>query len=135
MNGISRWVAALAFAAPMLLAPPGVAAQDVPEFTPYTVAPGLLNLDEVAQTLVREYPTALREAGIGGRVNVWFHIDRDGLVQRKLIDVSSGQEALDQAALNVAEVFRFSPALNREERVAVWISLPITFQVQAPQPT
>lgn len=101
-----------------------------PRFTPFTVAPSLLNLDEVREALIRAYPVELREAGIGGRVNVWFYIDDEGRIQRTLIDVSSGHEALDEAAMNVAAVYRFSPAMNREERVAVWVSLPITFAVR-----
>ena len=28
-----------------------------------------------------------------------------------------------------ADVLRFSPALNRDQRVQVWIEVPITFQV------
>ena len=43
------------------------------------------------------------------------------------IDRSSRHEALDDAALKVAEVYRFSPALNRDQPVAVWVAFPITF--------
>jgi protein TonB len=101
-----------------------------PTFTPFTVAPTLQNMQEVQRALVREYPTVLRDSGIGGRVLVWFFIDEEGRVQQTQINESSGYEALDQAALNVAEVYQFSPALNRENRVAVWVALPITFQVR-----
>jgi protein TonB len=113
--------------------PPEEIASDVsaaPTFTPFTVAPALQNLAEVQRALTREYPTVLRDSGIGGRVTVWFFIDEQGRVQQTRINESSGYEALDQAALNVAEVYRFSPALNRENRVQVWVSLPITFQVR-----
>jgi TonB family protein len=116
----------------MVLGASAAQAQDaptVPEFTPFTVAPSLLNMEEVQQALIRAYPVEVREAGIGGRVTVWFYIDAVGRVQTTLINMTSGTDALDQAALAVAEVFRFSPAMNREERVAVWISLPITFQL------
>ena len=101
-----------------------------PTFTPFTLAPQLINLTEVQRALTREYPTVLRDAGIGGRVEVWFFIDAEGRVANMLLNRSSGQEALDQAALNVASIYRFSPAMNRDERVPVWVSLPITFQVR-----
>ena len=101
-----------------------------PTFTPFTVAPSLRNVPEVQRALVREYPSVLRDSGVGGRVTVWFFIDEDGRVQQTQINESSGYDALDQAALNVAEIYEFSPAMNRENRVAVWVSLPITFQVQ-----
>ena len=39
------------------------------------------------------------------------------------------QAQLDTAAIRVAGVYRFSPALNREKKVPVWVQFPITFQV------
>ncbi len=101
-----------------------------PVFTPMTVSPEILNRTEIQTALIREYPAALRDTGIGGQVVVWFFISEEGRVLDRRISESSGQAALDAAALNVADVFRFSPALNREQVVQVWIRLPITFQVQ-----
>lgn len=101
-----------------------------PTFTPFTVAPEIQNRSEVIRAMEREYPPLLRDAGIGGTVRVYFFIDEGGRVQDFRIDQSSGHQALDQAALNVAEVYQFSPALNRDQRVPVWVSFPITFQVR-----
>lgn len=101
-----------------------------PRFTPFTAAPQLLNMDEIRTALVNEYPTVLRDSGIGGQVTIWFFIDEEGQVRQTRIDESSGFQALDEAALNVADVYRFRPALNRDRRVPVWVSLPITFQVR-----
>ena len=98
-----------------------------PTFTPMTVRPGVKNKAEVLQALEREYPSLLRDAGIGGTVLVWFFIDETGTVQRTRIHTSSGHRSLDDSALKVAGVIRFTPALNRDKRVPVWISLPITF--------
>ena len=107
------------------------AIQAGPAFTPMTVRPDLLNRSEVQQALMRLYPPVLRDAGIGGQVTVWFYISEEGTVLDRRISRSSGHMPLDEAALGVADVFRFSPALNREQVVPVWIQLPITFQVQA----
>jgi TonB family protein len=101
-----------------------------PTFTPFTVAPSIVNRREVVEAMEREYPPLLRDAGIGGTVRVYFFIDVEGTVQKVLIDQSSGHEALDDAARRVAGVYRFTPALNRDERVPVWVSFPITFQVR-----
>lgn len=106
-----------------------------PEFTPFTVAPTLRNMSEVRQALIREYPAELREEGIGGSVTVWFCISAQGRVQDMRINESSGLEALDEAAMRVAGVYDFEPAMNRTERVTVWVSLPITFQVRTPDRT
>lgn len=109
-----------------------VPATDLPEggptFTPYTVAPALLNTPEVIAALEREYPPLLRDAGVGGQVLVHFFIGEDGWVRDTRVARTSGHQALDQGALRVGRVFRFSPARNLDEPVAVWIALPITFQ-------
>lgn len=113
--------------------PPEETGSDIsaaPTFTPFTVAPEIQNRTEVIRAMEREYPPLLRDAGIGGTVRVYFFIDENGQVQDTRIDQSSGHQALDQAALNVAGVYRFSPALNRDQRVPVWVSFPITFQVR-----
>jgi len=99
----------------------------VGSFTPFTVKPGIKNRDEVARALEREYPPLLRDAGIGGTVQVWFFIDEQGRVQRTEVNESSGHRALDDAAISVANIIQFTPALNRDKTVPVWISLPIKF--------
>jgi TonB family protein len=113
--------------------PPEEATTDIsaaPTFTPYTVAPSILNRGDVMRSMEREYPPLLRDAGIGGTVTVYFFIDEDGLVQDRQINDSSGHQALDDAAMVVSEIYRFSPALNRDKKVPVWVSFSITFQVR-----
>jgi len=99
-----------------------------PTFTPYTVRPDIKNRDELQRALIREYPGPLRDAGIGGTVQVWFFIDEEGKVVNTQIKASSGYEAFDDAALKVANIIEFTPALNRDKRVPVWTSLNITFE-------
>ena len=95
-----------------------------------TVQPEIRNRDEVQAALMREYPSILRNAGVAGQVIVWFFISEEGRVLDRRVFRSSGYVQLDEAALRVADVFRFTPALNREKIVQVWIRFPITFQVQ-----
>ncbi|MDA0311000.1 MAG: TonB family protein [Gemmatimonadetes bacterium] len=101
-----------------------------PTFTPFTVAPSILNRTDVMRAMEREYPPLLRDAGIGGTVKVYFFIDENGRVGDRRIDESSGHQALDDAAMTVAEIYQFSPALNRDKKVPVWVSFSITFQVR-----
>lgn len=100
-----------------------------PTFTPMTARPALRNSREVQQALQSHYPPLLRDAGIGGTAKLWFLIDEDGAVQDVRIQTSSGYDALDQAALAVADVMEFTPAYNRDQRVPVWVALAITFEV------
>lgn len=116
---------------PRLLELPPIQADAPPPFgsyTPYTTAPRILNPEEVGQALEANYPPLLRDAGISGDVTVWFYIDPTGRVLRRVLDESSGRPALDEAALRVAEVIRFSPARNGDRRVGVWVSLPFAFR-------
>jgi TonB family protein len=108
----------------------GAGLGDEPTFTPFTVAPEVRNRAEVQRVLQREYPSTLRDAGIGGTVIMHFFIDEEGRVQNTLVAESSGYAALDAAADRVANAFEFSPALNRDQRVPVWIQIPITFQTR-----
>lgn len=101
---------------------------DGPRFTPFTVAPRIENKLGVVEALERAYPRGLKEAGIGGTVRVYFFIDADGTVGQILMDQASRHRAIDRAAMQVASEYRFHPALNRGEPVAVWVSFPITFR-------
>jgi len=100
---------------------------DEPRFIPYDVPPNLSNRSEVADVLGREYPPVLEDAGIGGVVSVWLYLDEEGAVRRSQINESSGYEALDDAALRVADAMTFTPAQNRDRPTPVWVSIPITF--------
>jgi TonB family protein len=94
---------------------------------PATTQPQLQNLAEIQTLIEREYPSLLRDAGIGGRADVWFLIDATGAIERTQLAHGTGHPTLDEAALRVAAAARFSPALNRGEATSVWVSLPIAF--------
>lgn len=96
-------------------------------FTPFDQAPVPTDLAGVAAELRRHYPPMLREAGIGGTAQVWLFVDETGAVTNTRLRGSSGHEALDEAALRVAETMRFQPARNEGADVAVWIALPMQF--------
>jgi protein TonB len=108
----------------------GVDVSSQPTFTPYEVEPELRNRGDFARRLQREYPPMLKDAGIGGTTVLWVFIDESGAVQSTRVTQSSGYEQLDQAAQRVMEQARFTPALNRDQRVPVWIQLPVTWQVR-----
>lgn len=116
----------------LLPPPPTAGAQVVTRastITPFTLPPRVLNTAEVVRALQREYPSILRNAGLGGTVNVMFSIDEEGRVLETSIVQRSSYEALDAAALAVADVIRFSPAQNRDQRVSVHVVFPIVFEV------
>ena len=97
--------------------------------TPYTQAPELANGPEMKKMLTRRYPPSLRDEGVGGRVLIWFLVDEFGHARKWLLKESSGHKALDKAALNMASLAKFRPAMNYDRRVPVWVVLPVTFMV------
>jgi len=97
---------------------------------PFTSPPELLNAGEVRRAMAREYPRQLREAGIGGTVRVYVFVAEDGSVRDSRIDESSGIRELDDAALAVADVMRFSPARKDGEPIPAWANFPVTFRVR-----
>jgi len=101
------------------------------ELSAVEVAPELLNRDEVAAALSRNYPPLLRDAGVAGTVTIRMRIGRDGVVDPATIEVvNTTHEAFSDAAVRVAQRLRFRPARYKGEAVPVWVSLPITFQLE-----
>ncbi len=102
---------------------------DRPVFTPYTVRPEIKDRDQAKEIVRRHYPKILQDAGIGGTVHVWVFIDTAGHVKNAQVQLGSGNAALDEAALRAVYEFEFTPALNMDKLVEVWVAFPITFRV------
>ena len=73
------------------------------------------------------YPEAARLAENEGTVIVEALVDTDGKIADARIQKSSGNPALDQAALQAARQARFTPAKQRDILVRVWVSIPFRF--------
>ena len=101
-----------------------------PVWTDVDILPALMNTKEVERALTREYPPLLRDAGIGGTTVVWFFIDETGKVVKTEVKTSSGHKALDDAAIKISHLYEFSPAINRDRPVPVWVSLGIAFETR-----
>ena len=99
-----------------------------PEYSESDVPPMLVNGDEIRDLLQDLYPAALKEEGVGGRVVLWMNVDETGTVTETKIQESSGQDALDSAAQEIAAAMQFTPAENKGDPVSVWIAQPIDFR-------
>lgn len=73
------------------------------------------------------YPEAARLAEIEGTVVVEALVDVDGKIIEARVLKSSGNPALDEAAVKAARDARFSPARQRDMFVRVWVSIPFRF--------
>lgn len=116
------------------VAPPPVReadpASDPGIFVPFTVPPRLTNGDAVLRELRSRYPAPLRNMGLEGTVGLWVHVAEDGSVADARVKETSGQALFDEVALDVAHLMRFRPAQNLDQAVAVWVAVPVTFQLR-----
>lgn len=103
---------------------------DRPTITPFTVAPEVKDPAKAARIVESKYPRVLRDAGIGGTVEVWAFIDAVGVVKRAQVKQSSGYRSLDEAAVAAVREFEFRPALLLDQHVPVWVVLPLTFRLE-----
>jgi TonB family protein len=77
-----------------------------------------------------EYPQALLDEGIGGRVLLRLFVDSTGTLvsDSTRLAESSGYPALDSAALAGAPSLRFSPALRNGRPIAAPFLQPVHFR-------
>ncbi len=76
------------------------------------------------------YPELARMAGIEGNVVTRALVDTSGMVMAAEVLASSGNSALDAAAVEAAQQCRFTPALQRDRRVRVWVAIPFSFRLR-----
>ena len=76
------------------------------------------------------YPAAARLRGYEGSVRVEVLVDREGKVRDLRLVESSGHAMLDRAALGAVKGWKFEPARRGEEKVEMWVTVPVTFRLR-----
>ena len=75
------------------------------------------------------YPPRCLRMGIEGTVRVRVLVGEDGRVQEVTVGKSSGDAALDEAALEAVRYWRFEPAKRDGVPVRAWAVVPIEFKL------
>lgn len=75
-----------------------------------------------------DYPEIAKRAGITGKVFVKVLIDKEGKPKRAVV-VKTDSELFNQAAIDAAMKSAFTPAIQNQHPIAVWIVLPYKFQL------
>ena len=89
--------------------------------------PDILNRSEVARALEREYPRALRDRRVSGTAQAAFLFDEEGRLESIGLVEGTGHPELDEAAMRVADLIRFSET-RLGDPPACWVSVfPISF--------
>ncbi|GEM_PF-1207610 len=94
-----------------------------PTYIPRDVEPRMLQHAVV-------YPELQKRIGIEGTVILWLLINELGEVEKVQLHTSSGDRALDDAAVNGYRQAVFSPALQGDIPVKVWVRLPVSFRIR-----
>lgn len=75
------------------------------------------------------YPDRSRERGSQGTVILSYTVNELGILERVEVDSSSGDQALDRAAVRAFEQMRFLPAVINGERVSMDLRFPVPFRL------
>jgi TonB family protein len=75
------------------------------------------------------YPESARRAGVQGVTLLRVRVLENGRVGDVLIDQSAGFRDLDLAAVDAVKKWLFEPARRGKEAVAVWVMLPVKFEL------
>lgn len=96
---------------------------DFGTFIPYEEPPVVVSLT------YPEYPEMARKAGIEGVVMLHVLIDKEGKVRdvRVIKGIGAG---LDEAAVKAVKTSIWTPAIQNQRPVAVWVSFPFRFKLR-----
>jgi len=90
-----------------------------PDFVPFEKEP------QVVKRVEPVFPEAARAAGLEGKVWAKLWIDKEGRV-REVIIVKTPSEMFNQAVIDAAKQWVFTPAVMNSGPVAVW--MPVSFE-------
>ncbi len=92
----------------------------------------IIKADKKPEMIYQEapvYPDKARKAGIEGVVWIKVLVDKKGNVAKAMVAKTSGHQILDDAALEVAYKNKFTPAMQGENPVMVWVTYKVTFEL------
>jgi TonB family protein len=75
------------------------------------------------------YPDAAMKKKLGGTVWLNVLVDQRGAVQSARV-LKSDAEELNQAAIDAARKYAFTPGMYRNKPIPVWVSIPIEFRLE-----
>lgn len=94
-----------------------------PDFVAYEKEP------VVVRQVPPKYPDIAQRAGLEGTVYVMVWVDKEGKARKAKI-MKSDAEVFNQAAIDAAMQWVFTPALQQKKPIDVWISIPFKFRLK-----
>ena len=82
----------------------------------------------VLKKVMPAYPDSARRALVEGKVFVRVLVGREGRVEH--IDRIEGPQVFHRVVAQAAKAWEFSPAVQNDRAVPVWVSLPFVFELE-----
>lgn len=82
----------------------------------------------VVRKVEPKYPELAMRAGLEGKVWVKIWVDKEGK-PKQVVVIKSDAEIFNEAAIEAAKQFLFTPAYMNNGPVAVWVSVPFRFKL------
>ena len=83
---------------------------------------------KVLKKVLPTYPDSARRAQVEGKVFARVLVGRTGRVEH--IDRIEGPPVFQRAVVQAAKAWEFSPAVQNDRAVPVWVSLPFVFELE-----
>lgn len=77
-----------------------------------------------------QYPESARQNGVQGTSVLKALVLVDGSIGKVRVEESAGHPDLDRAATEAVKKWRFEPARRGSESIAVWVLLPVRFELR-----
>jgi periplasmic protein TonB len=101
------------------------------EADPYAFVPvekePYIDIKELQRKVV--YPDLAKRAGIEGKVNIRVLVGKNGSPKKNIIE-STDSDLLNEAAIRAVMSSQFTPAIQNNQPIDCWVSIPIVFRLR-----
>ena len=80
-----------------------------------------------------EYPKLAIEMKLEGKVFIKFFVDKKGRVRQNSIQMIRGNPVFEEAAVTAVSKSQWKPAMQRDMKVGVWMTVPVKFNLKDTQ--
>jgi len=91
---------------------------------------GPISKRSVLRRIYPQYPRSAQLGGVSGETMVKFWVSPDGIIERIVIEKTSGSDELDRAAVDAVKKWLFAPLGAGEKQIDQWGVLNIRFELK-----
>ncbi len=91
---------------------------------------GPVSSRSVLRKVYPKYPKAAQLMGISGDVVIKFWVSPDGIIEKTVVEKTSGSDILDAAALGAIKKWLFAPIPANENHITQWGLLTVRFELK-----